>query len=76
MRHSVTKNNVLIYESTASTFAEMKKQVDKDILNLLSFTFTQTLRGQVEKVFLYVLPLIMAVLIGSLPYHFTYIDGY
>ncbi|BFZ09054.1 hypothetical protein BsWGS_12093 [Bradybaena similaris] len=33
----------------ASTFAEMKKQIDKEILNLLSFTFTQTLRGQVEK---------------------------
>ncbi|CAG5116748.1 unnamed protein product [Candidula unifasciata] len=33
----------------ASTFAEMKKQVDREVLNLLSFTFTQTLRGQVEK---------------------------
>ncbi|XP_059179604.1 protein pigeon-like [Physella acuta] len=33
----------------ASTFAEMKKQVDREVLNLLGFTTVQTLRGQFEK---------------------------
>nr|KAI8739763.1 protein pigeon-like [Biomphalaria glabrata] len=33
----------------ASTYAEMKKQVDREVLNLLAFTASQTLRGQYEK---------------------------
>ncbi|XP_012937680.1 gamma-secretase-activating protein [Aplysia californica] len=33
----------------ASTFAEMKRQVDREVLNLLSFTSIETLRGQYEK---------------------------
>ncbi|GFO44963.1 protein pigeon [Plakobranchus ocellatus] len=42
-------NNMFTEYLVASTFAEMKKQVDREVLNLLSFTSIQTLRGQFEK---------------------------
>ncbi|CAL1531807.1 unnamed protein product [Lymnaea stagnalis] len=44
-------NNMFTEFLVASTFAEMKKQVDRDILNLLAFTSIETLRGQYEKNF-------------------------
>ncbi|GFR93996.1 protein pigeon [Elysia marginata] len=42
-------NNMFTEYLVASTFAEMKKQVDREVLSLLSFTSIQTLRGQFEK---------------------------
>ncbi|KAH9496359.1 hypothetical protein Btru_010715 [Bulinus truncatus] len=42
-------NNMFTEFLVASTYAEMKKQVDREVLNLLAFTASQTLRGQYEK---------------------------
>ena len=54
MRYVIIQQNQYIKKDLyflASTFAEMKKQVDREVLNLLSFTSIETLRGQYEKVF-------------------------